>query len=83
MMVPWGGLSCPQALNLSLTSPLFFSILLISTNTRKIGCDTGTCVTNKLADKLRERGGKWKYDFMPTGIGHTPYGRRRRRDDEE
>lgn len=56
----------------------FFSILLISIATRKKACNTATCVTKNLADRLKKRGGIWNDDFMPTGVDRPNFGRRRR-----
>ncbi|XP_019569921.1 calcitonin gene-related peptide 2 [Rhinolophus sinicus] len=45
---------------------------------QKRGCNTATCVTDKLAGLLSRSGGMLKSNFVPTYVGSKAFGRRRR-----
>ncbi|KAM4721989.1 calcitonin gene-related peptide 2 [Rhinophrynus dorsalis] len=49
-----------------------------SVTAQKRACNTATCVTHRLADFLSRSGGIGKNNFVPTNVGSTAFGRRRR-----
>uniref|UniRef100_A0A8D2L5S6 Calcitonin related polypeptide beta n=1 Tax=Varanus komodoensis TaxID=61221 RepID=A0A8D2L5S6_VARKO len=49
-----------------------------SASAQKRSCNTSTCVTQRLADFLSRSGGVGNEGFVPTDVGSTGFGRRRR-----
>ncbi|XP_058518465.1 calcitonin gene-related peptide 2 isoform X2 [Ochotona princeps] len=50
----------------------------ISSSAQKRGCNTATCVTQRLAGLLSRSGGIVKGNYVPTDVGSNTFGRRRR-----
>ncbi|XP_067292362.1 calcitonin gene-related peptide-like isoform X2 [Pseudorasbora parva] len=50
-----------------------------SVTAQKRACNTATCVTHRLADFLSRSGGMGSRSFIPTNVGSSAFGRRRRR----
>ncbi|XP_040844875.1 calcitonin gene-related peptide 2 isoform X2 [Ochotona curzoniae] len=49
-----------------------------SSSAQKRGCNTATCVTQRLAGLLSRSGGIVKGNYVPTDVGSNTFGRRRR-----